>query len=268
MELQVRRGAVLSALPELNAAMDVLHGGEMSGLVLTVEDDDGVGIDGDAAQLSASSQNQRENLLRRESESRMRVLEAPVPVIMIADGLLTGAAAALFLAGSHRVCTERTVIQLRECRIGTAPSFGLLDSLAALPQPHVAMAAAMGALDMGAHDMMELSLGTHYARDGSLDDLITELRSSPPEYYDVPLARRCMLGTAPQSLVPLYSAERAAPLNEALLACFGPGVASAREAVRAVQIRSRIAAEHATALANEPCGEWKRTLPTRQHGCL
>ena len=234
MELQVRRGAVLSALPELNAAMDVLHGGEMSGLVLTVEDDDGVGIDGDAAQLSASSQNQRENLLRRESESRMRVLEAPVPVIMIADGLLTGAAAALFLAGSHRVCTERTVIQLRECRIGTAPSFGLLDSLAALPQPHVAMAAAMGALDMGAHDMMELSLGTHYARDGSLDDLITELRSSPPEYYDVPLARRCMLGTAPQSLVPLYSAERAAPLNEALLACFGPGVASAREAVRAV----------------------------------
>ena len=155
-ELQIRRGAVLHALPELDSAIDVLQEGEASGLVLTIIG----GEDGssDTVQLAGLAKGQREELLRRESECRLRILDAPVPVIVIADGLLTGAAAALFLAGSHRVCTQRTVMALRECQSGLCPGFGLLDALAALPQPHVAMAAAMGALELTAHDMLRMLL--------------------------------------------------------------------------------------------------------------
>ena len=211
VEVSVRRGAVLGSLSDVEAALRAASGRtQASAILLTFGGDElpkQAGVQEDAARLSALSAKGREAMLRREAACRLAILQSPVPVIALADGELTGAAAAFFLAASRRVCTQLTTYALGECRAGLCPGFGALDALAATSQPHVAIATALGALRLNSNDCMELSLATHYAPSEALTDLVGELRASPPSYIDVPLARRTA-SAAPPSLVPLFASER------------------------------------------------------------
>ena len=248
--LSVRRGAAFSAMPAIEAA---LRDTGAKAILLDF-------VDGDASDekhLAALSDAARRDLLKRYSACRDAVRSSPVPVIALGDGPLTGATAALFLSASRRVVTQHTTYSLGECSAGLCPGFGALATLAECKQPHVAMAVALGVLTLNAHDCVALKLGTDYARSDALDSLRSELLAAPPQYLDVPLSRRAVSGRAPPHLVPLYAAETAAPLNEALQAVFSePSISAVVEKLDRYASR---ADEHATALANEPCGIHIRT---------
>ena len=259
-QLSVGRTNVLGRLDEIEAALLVANSSAASALLLTLDDATAPGSMDDATLLTTLGDDDRRALLRRESAARLALREAPVPVIAVADGGLTGASAALFLAASHRVCTQRTSFALNECRSGLCPGFGLLSALGAVPQPHVSMAAALGCLELSAHDCIELGLATHYARSDELGPLFQELRASPPAYYDVPLARRTATA-APLYLVPLYASERGAPLNKAIAHVFGAksDELPLRLLLERLRTSQQAAAQHAAALAIEPCGIHIRT---------
>ena len=255
LELALRRGAILPHLAGLEAALSSKD--NFDALVLTIDGGERDATNEDEALLASLPSAEREALLRRESACRLMMRESPT--LVVADGALTGAAAGLFLAASHRICTEATLFDPSACRDGLCPGFGTIGALADMPQPHVAMACALGALPLGACDLMELGLATHFVRSASLGAMTEELRAAPAEYLEIPLTRRGMVGAAPKTLVPLYAAEVCAPLNEALLTCFGPEVTSVQAVTACVAEHLEIAAAHADALAAEPCGIHIRT---------
>jgi hypothetical protein len=245
LELRLRRGGVLGGLGKIEAALEAAHSGTMSALVLSFDALDEANTLDDAPRLASKNDEARETLQRREAQVRQAVSDSPVPVIAIGDGRLTGAAAALFLSASFRVCTQRTAYALEECHVGLSPAFGALGALAVCPQPRtpppaacprvrrslstcsrpsacsgllllcisrcslvpprrtchvwldlirpdvtcrglawreladVAMALALGAVSLTAHDLMALGYGTHYVRAEALPQLLDELRAAP-----------------------------------------------------------------------------------------
>lgn len=254
MELKLGRGATQLGLAKLEAA---LEDEDSTAILLSLaadNEDDDAAVDDESA-------------VKRITLARHAVERSRVPVIAVADGPLGGASAPLFLAASRRVCTSETVYSLREwSQRGLVPGLGALDTLAALAQPHIALAVALGALELRACDCMALSLATHYAPREALSAMVDELRAAPSQYYDVPLSRRTT-STPPAHLVPLYAAEAAAPLNEALRVVFGEdgadagadGATDVTKVLWRLEERRRTAAAHAVALANEPCGIHIRT---------
>ena len=226
------------------------RGGALSAIVLTVEDTDSA--DADVAFIASLSDADRVALLRREAACRQLLREAPCPVYAISDCMLSGPAAGLFLAASHRICTQRASFVLDGCHKGLCPGFGTLGAMAELNQPHVAMAVALGAVPLNAHDCLETGLATHFAPSDALPDLLAEWQAAPPEYLDVPLSRRTQAN--PVRTVPLYASDRNTPLNAALRETFGPSASDVPDALRRIERSRRLATEHARALANEPCG--------------
>jgi len=188
---------------------------------------------------------------------------SPVPIIAIADGPISGPAAGLFLSASHRVATEDFLYSQQACHAGSSPGHGAISALAALRQPHahLAMAVALGALELSCHDACELAVATHYAPSEALEDLASELACAPPAYFDVPLNRRAR-SAPPLHLTPLFAAERAAPLNAALHRSFSSSTVAAMRA--RLNGECAIAEQHAVALAREPCGIHIRTQERAQ----
>lgn len=256
VELGVRRHAALSALDRLEAA---LSNTDASAIVLRLASEGSEEADEDGRLLSSLLPRERVELLRREARVRHSLKASRIPVIAIADGPISGASAALFSAAKRRVCTERTTYALRECREGRqSPAFGALDALASLPQPHVAMAVALGAIKLGPHDCMELTVATHFAATEALPDLMRELRASPVDYYDVPFSRRAAR-LPPSYLVPLFAAEMSGPLNIALEACFGAHVLDVLDVRVRLAARQQLACSHVCALTEDPTGIHIRT---------
>jgi enoyl-CoA hydratase/carnithine racemase len=294
LELSLSRGSVLARLPEVEAAVASSRDGAVSGILLSIDAAEDCGQE-DTRHIDALSSKARVDLLRRESACRWNLRDASVPVIAIAHGGLTGAAGALFLAASHRICTEQTVYSLDACQRGLCPSFGAIAAMAALPQPHVALAAALGAVPLDVHDCMQLGLGTHYAPKAQLAGLREDLRCSPSDFLHIPLSRRTQtspiaeafaafeaaasaakavgLPPPPQPspaicfevpprprLAATYASEPNSPVNLALLEAFGPTAASMADAQSRLRRVREIAAGHALALTNEPCGIHVGTL--------
>ena len=240
------------ALVDMEAAMRAAKIGEASAILLQLdgsEDTNGTPPEATAHELHDDGRLMTHQLQHAALRESMR--QAQVPIIAIADGPLTGAAAGLFSAASTRVCTERTTYSF-------CTGFGAIGVLADLPQPHVAMAVALGAFSLNAHDCTELGLAQHYAPLDALPDLLSELHASPATYYDVPVSRRTRQ-TPPLHLVPLYASERAAPLNAALHNIFGEANSEIHTILTRLERQHVIAADHAEALARDPCGIHVRT---------
>lgn len=254
IRVPLAQSAVLPGLAALESALED-HGGDTTGILLTLEQQQ----DGEAAVAMGGDKDEEEEV-RFTQSIRSAMRRCRFPVIAVADGCVTGALASVFLASPYRICTSRARYAVDSCRRGEIPGPSALEHLAALSEaePHIALATALGALDLRAHDMTATHLATHFAPREALPDLRAELLSSPADYYDVPIARRCSK-EAPPHLVPLYAAEKAAPLHGALYAAFGPHVKSVAELVERLDAQRRIARDHAAQLANEPCGIHIRT---------
>lgn len=199
VEIAVPQHALLTQLHGLHAAVAANE----DGLLITLDGGEG---NADEELLSTLQMPERAEMLKTEAALRLAMQESSAPIIAVADGPLSGAAAAIFLSAPQRVCTENTVLTWESsAKNGLCPSFGALNALATMPQPHVAMACALGALRLSACDVMELRLATHYVPSGSLAAMAEELHVAPSEFLDIPLDRRGTTGAAPKTLVPLYA---------------------------------------------------------------
>ena len=243
-----------AALPGLSKLTTALSDSEATAILLTLSDDKTT----DA--ITTSSGSAVEEARAAAAAARRAVEASALPVIAVADGRLSGECASIFFAAPYRLCTSKTVFSVDSCLQGETPSLAALQKMAEIGRtaPHIALATALGALELRANDLIELSLATHFAPREALADLHNELKASPSDYYDVPLSRRCST-LAPGWLVPLYAAEKAAPLYGALFAAFGPDVGCLSQLIDRLDAQRKIATEHATRLANEPCGIHIRT---------
>jgi len=273
---ELRVSSAMTGIANVESAAAACHSGRFSGVFVTLESNGRAASD--AERLAALSEDDRREFLQRECACRHLLRTSPVPVFAAADTEdLAGTAAGLFLAASHRICTQRTSIAFGDCPAGFSPGFGTLAVLSRL-EPHIAAAVALGALRLNAHDCMALHLATHFTPSrASLDALRSELQASPPEYYDVPLSRRtdpdpvrgcagiqpCMHSFCARlsrcvcicgAVVPLCATDRNTPLDAALRDAFGPSASGMTDVRRRLERQRSIAAEHALALANEPCG--------------
>mmetsp|Transcript_23516 Transcript_23516/g.63017 ORF Transcript_23516/g.63017 Transcript_23516/m.63017 type:complete len:366 (+) Transcript_23516:37-1134(+) len=248
---ELRVSSAMTGIANVESAAAACHSGRFSGVFVTLESNGRAASD--AERLAALSEDDRREFLQRECACRHLLRTSPVPVFAAADTEdLAGTAAGLFLAASHRICTQRTSIAFGDCPAGFSPGFGTLAVLSRL-EPHIAAAVALGALRLNAHDCMALHLATHFTPSrASLDALRSELQASPPEYYDVPLSRRT--DPDPVRVVPLCATDRNTPLDAALRDAFGPSASGMTDVRRRLERQRSIAAEHALALANEPCG--------------
>jgi len=181
------------------------------------------------AKLPQMSVDVRQRLASRERDLHAFLLEAAKeqPVIALGDGWhLSSSAAGLFMAASTRVCTDRTVLALPECRGGLSPGSGSLAYLSRLA-PHMAMYVALTGAQLNSHDCMCLELATHYVCTADVLDLLNELRCAPAGYLDVPLSRRAL--PPPEGLASLFARDVHDLLDASLSKCFGGGVGSASE---------------------------------------
>ena len=136
-------------------------------------------------------------------------------MIAVGDGWHTSASATgIFMAAATRVCTDRTVLALPECRGGLSPGSGSLAYLGRLP-PHIAMYVALTGAMLNPHDAVELGMATHYVCQSEVLSLLNELRCAPAGYLDVPLGRRA--SDPPQSLASLFADDLSGLLDDALL---------------------------------------------------
>mmetsp|Transcript_44071 Transcript_44071/g.115828 ORF Transcript_44071/g.115828 Transcript_44071/m.115828 type:complete len:386 (+) Transcript_44071:33-1190(+) len=259
VEVSVHLSSVHAMSTNLVAAVETAHR-ETSPVLLRLHDGEDAGKVSEATHMASLSIEQRVAFFRDQAQARHVVRSATVPVIAVApDGPLSGVAAGLFLAASHRIASLKTTYAVPDCRSGYCPAHGAIGVLARLDAAHIANAVALGALELNAHDLTELGLATHYVPSAeALHDMTIELRASPGDFFDVPLSRRTRKAP-PLHLVPLYASEQAAPLYAALQKSFGDAVGSV-EAMRLCLERQRmIATSHAAALATEPCGIHIRT---------
>jgi enoyl-CoA hydratase/carnithine racemase len=164
------------------------------------------------------------------------------PVISIAEETVSGAAAGLWMAASHRVCTHSTMFSLPECRVGLCPaSAPVLCRLGT--EPHIAMYVALSGAQLTAHDCASLQLATHCAQADQMPDLLNELRRCPAASFPmlVPLLRRTE--PAPSYLASLFALGVGPSINATLLEVFGEAADAADCA-----LRLRAALERARAL--------------------
>jgi len=163
------------------------------------------------------------------------------PVISIAEETVSGAAAGLWMAASHRVCTRSTMFSLPECRAGLCPASAPV--LCSCTEPHIATYVALTGAQLTAHDCASLQLATHFAQADQMPDLLNELRRCPAPSFPmlVPLQRRTE--PAPSDLASLFAPGVGPSINATLLEVFG-------EAADAVDcaLRLRAALERARAL--------------------
>lgn len=77
---------------------------------------------------SLSPQTERIEFLALEYGVHQRLLEAhakhAIPVVAVADGIVMGAGAGLWMAASVRVATDKTLFSMPECNIGLLPDAG------------------------------------------------------------------------------------------------------------------------------------------------
>ncbi|KAL1503019.1 hypothetical protein AB1Y20_011088 [Prymnesium parvum] len=175
----------------------------------------------------------------RRLASRERALHAflreaasRIPVISVGDGWHHSASATgLFMAAPTRVCTDRTVLSLPECRGGLLPASGTLAYFRRCLLPHLHMYVALTGAPLNPHDCFSLRLATSYVRAADVVWLLDELRHAPAEYLDLALSRRAR--TPHESLASLCAGDVQGLLDASLLKVFS--VDSASEVVSALQ---------------------------------
>lgn len=197
---------------------------------------------GNAPPCGDALQQLLQNKQSANAQAILRRLALGRPVISIAEETVSGAAAGLWMAASHRVCTRSTIFSLQECRVGLCPaSAPVLCSLGT--EPHMAMYAALTGAQLTAHDCASLQLATHFAQAEQMPDLLNELRRCPAASFPmlVPLLRRTE--PAPSYQASLFAEGVGPSINATLFEVFGEA-----EDVADCTLRLRAALERARPL--------------------
>jgi len=102
-----------------------------SGLLLTASGDRAFCAGGDIRQVAAMPPQQRRDFLRREYSLMIELfaLRDSVPVVALADGLIFGAGAGLFMAAETRIASAPSSLAMPECALGIVPDVGATDYL-------------------------------------------------------------------------------------------------------------------------------------------
>ena len=185
LELRCRSGAALSSLDAIETGLP----NPATGILLVVDGSES--CDADAILLASLEQRDRIALLRREAGVREALRAHPCVIAVGAGRHVDGTAAGLFMAADYRIVNEQTSLSLSGCQMGLLPS-GLSLLGAAVDDDAgcaLAMAFAVGATHLNAHDAHRV-LSARFVRSADLPELLEELRRSPSEYLDVPIARR------------------------------------------------------------------------------
>ena len=186
---------------------------------------------GNAPTCGDGAQQLLQNKQSANAQAILRRLAQGRPVISIAEETVSGAAAGLWMAASHRVCTRSTIFSLPECRVGLCPaSAPVLCSLGI--EPHMAMYAALTGAQLTAHDCASLQLATHFAQAEQMPDLLNELRRCPAASFPmlVPLQRRTE--PAPSYQASLFAEGVGPSINATILEVFGEAEDAADCALR------------------------------------
>lgn len=264
IEVRIDRGSLLSGLPGLERGLRVAQAEPATGLptatgLLLILQDASERTESDRAVLATREGSTRLDLLRREYAAleAIRTLSRTMPVIAASTGELSDASAALFLAASHRVCTERSTLELTGCRIGLCPALASLLDLVPPSLESLAMCVALGGTPLSCHDLRSLRLLTHFVRSKSLPAMLAELRHAPHSHYDVPVDR--WSEPVPNSMARLFATDDAGtleapllnqtPLGNVMRSVFGSGVTSVTDLLERLQRERASAAQLANSCA-------------------
>ena len=196
LELRFNRQAKLNALnreliAHLHNSVMAAKAPEVTGLLISAEPGRAFCAGGDIKEVAALSIEAGRAFLKQEYEvmASLHQLNAQKPIVALADGIVFGAGAGLFMAAGTRIASSASTFSMPECALGIVPDAGGTDYLAAMPGALGRWAALTGAR-LAAPAMAFTGLATHAT--GSEED-VAELRarliqSQPAAFQDV-LAR-------------------------------------------------------------------------------
>jgi len=119
-------------------------------------------------QLVSSNRSQVE-FLHLEYSVHQRLFEAStclaLPVVAIADGIVMGAGAGLWMASNVRIATNKALFAMPEANIGLCPDAGALHFLRTPCPPSVGLYLALTGARLGPTDLLYTGLATHQIDD-------------------------------------------------------------------------------------------------------
>ena len=275
LEMQLARQRKLNALsPALVDALQeqvtrASQDPDIRGVMLTAERGRAFCAGGDIMAVEAMAIPDGREFLRREYMLMLSLHDLQrqdKAVIALADGLVLGAGAGLFMSAGTRIASSATSLGMPECMLGIVPDCGGIEFLNSLPSDLGRLACLTGSR-LSAGMMATTGLSTHAcAADSSV---VTALRDR---------IIHCDVGTLEDVLAPEEAAARTLseanlPMLEAMSAAttriFEPASrASADEAL--VQLSKQLVAEEAAALSrgDERGAKWvQSSLQNLQRAC-
>ena len=172
LSLRLNRPAKLNALSselvgalrsELSAARKDKDG--VSAILLTAEPGRAFCAGGDIKEVASMQREDAKAFLTDEYELCLWLheLSSELPVVALADGIVFGAGAGLFMSASVRVASSASSFSMPECAIGLVPDTGATDFLGLLPPP-LGMWAALTGARLDASMMVACEISTHTLR--------------------------------------------------------------------------------------------------------
>lgn len=172
LELRLDRQSKLNALsPQLVDALQqevnrASSESSIRGLLISSEPGRAFCAGGDIMEVADLSIPARKDFLRREYElmHSIQALQQQMPVIALADGIILGAGAGLFMAANVRIASKSTSFGMPECALGIVPDCGGTDFLQSLPG-HLGPWMAMSGARLQSGCMAAAGLSTHACSD-------------------------------------------------------------------------------------------------------
>ena len=174
LELRLNRPEKLNALSaELVQALTVevqqaQASFSVAGILLTAEPGRAFCAGGDIREVAAMPHDDAQEFLTDEYQLCLSLHELSFskPVVALADGLIFGAGAGLFMSAGVRVASGASTFSMPECVIGLVPDTGATDFLGRLP-PELALYASLTGARLDAPLMAACGLLTHTGPSGA-----------------------------------------------------------------------------------------------------
>ena len=179
LELRLARADKLNALnppllDRLHEELDRCEADEgVHTLLLSSEAGRAFCAGGDIREVAALDADAGGRFLAREYALMLRLhaLNRRTKVVALADGLILGAGAGLFMAAQARVASDACSLAMPECVLGIMPDCGGLDFLMGLGPPELGRWAALTGASFTAPMMAATGLSTHAFAAGESDAL-------------------------------------------------------------------------------------------------
>jgi enoyl-CoA hydratase len=186
LELRLNRPSKFNSLDRemLEAIGAALRGPRPAGILLSAVPGKAFCAGGDikyASELPTALE--KVDFLHLEYSVHQALFEAwavhTLPVVAVADGIVMGAGAGLFMAANTRIATERTVFAMPEAAIGLCPDAGALHFLRKDCPPTVGLYLALTGAHVGPADLGASGLATHALGAEQAAELIAALAMAP-----------------------------------------------------------------------------------------